>query len=81
VAKILKIINGEDALSNILSADIDIDNIDNVFRFAYHLGLNFNKNTPLAIATSLRYINRVLHLTPQTIPLVTEWFNIRQELY
>jgi HD superfamily phosphohydrolase len=46
---IQNILEGKHALSILLANDIDIDNIDNVFRFAFHLGIPFNREIPLQL--------------------------------
>jgi len=78
---ILNILENKHYLSQFLSNIIDIDNIDNVFRFAYHIGISFNKDYPLCLAKNLSYRNNLLFIKPEIIPLFQEWFRVRSILY
>jgi HD superfamily phosphohydrolase len=68
-------------LSKLLINEIDIDNIDNVFRFAYHIGLTFDKKSPLLIAKNLHYENGILFINPEGVSHFEEWFRVRRQLY
>ena len=81
LGKIRDILEMKHPLSKILANDIDIDNIDNVFRFAFHIGINIDKNLPLLLAKNLQYKNDKLYSTPDTLNYFEEWFNIRRQLY
>ena len=75
------ILEGHHTLSKFLSNDIDLDNIDNVFRFAYHIGIKFKLETPMRLVTSLVYSDNLLILSSDNIPYFNEWFNVRMHLY
>ncbi len=60
---------------------MDIDNIDNVFRFAYHVGISFEQNLPLLVSKHLNYKNGILYIKPEAISYFEEWFHIRKQLY
>lgn len=79
---LVSILDNSHAMSKYLSAKIDIDNIDNVFRFAYHLGMKFDSSLPVKIAETLRY-NCVgdLVLNINFLALYEKWFHTRVELY
>lgn len=79
--EISKIIKGEGRLGHLLNSTIDLDNIDNVYRLAYHVGLIKTKDTPLKLARSLWIENGHLTLKNDAIPLVEEWHHIRKKLY
>lgn len=78
---VISILQREHFLGQYLDNNIDIDNIDNVFRFAFHIGIQFDKATPVALASSLKYKDNQLILDSNSIPLVQEWFNVRERLY
>ena len=61
--------------------EIDIDNIDNVFRFAFHIGITFDRQTPLKLAKSLRYSRGKLSVASESIDYYIEWFEVRKKLY
>lgn len=46
-------IDGRGRLGRVIAGDIDIDNIDNVFRMAFHMGLEFDRGMPLRLAKSI----------------------------
>lgn len=81
IETIRRILEMKHQLSNFLANDIDIDNIDNVFRFAYHIGISFEKTTPLSIAKYLNYNKDVLNINPEAICYFEEWFKVRRQLY
>ncbi|WP_319522041.1 HD domain-containing protein [uncultured Desulfosarcina sp.] len=78
---IFKIIKGTHELSKYLSNNIDVDNIDNVYRFAYHIGIKFDFNNPCELATSLKYTNDELMIKSDSISLFENWFTVRKKLY
>jgi HD superfamily phosphohydrolase len=53
VGNIIEHIRGGGRFGKIISGDIDLDNIDNVFRMAYHLGLEIDTNTPVRLAAAI----------------------------
>ncbi len=80
--KIHELYKSKHYLSKYLIGDIDIDNIDNVFRFAYHVGIKFNAQTPLHLAEILKYKDNKLVITDNGhAALYNEWFIIRKRLY
>ncbi|MFA6054165.1 MAG: HD domain-containing protein [Thermodesulfovibrionales bacterium] len=81
VEMIQNILEGKHALSSLLVNEIDIDNIDNVFRFAFHIGIPFNKEIPLQLARSLKYKDAILSVNSKALRFFEEWFNIRNNLY
>jgi HD superfamily phosphohydrolase len=46
-------IDGKGRLGRVIAGNIDIDNIDNVFRMAFHMGLEFDRGVPLRLAKSI----------------------------
>lgn len=81
IEKIRNILEMKHPLSKILTNDIDIDNIDNVFRFAYHIGLSFQKSSPVIITKNLKYKNQLLSVSSEALPYFKEWFVTRKKLY
>lgn len=79
--EITKIIKGEGRLGSLLNSTMDLDNIDNVYRMAYHMGLIKLTDTPLQLARSLWIENGRLTVKNDAIPLIEEWHNIRKKLY
>jgi len=53
LVEITKHIKGKGRFGRVISGDIDLDNIDNVFRMAYHLGLPIDRDVPLLLARAM----------------------------
>lgn len=53
VHEITEHIRGKGQFGKIICGDIDLDNIDNVFRVAYHLGLPINREVPIRLARAI----------------------------
>ena len=75
------IINGEGKLGPLINGTMDLDNIDNVFRLAYHIGIVKSGKVPLNLARSLWVENNSLIIEEKTISYVEEWYNVRKKLY
>lgn len=60
---------------------IDLDNIDNVYRLAYHIGLVRSGDTALALARSLRVDDNKLLMEEGAYPFLKEWYEVRRKLY
>lgn len=80
-AEVLSFLSGGHEFSRVLSGDIDLDNVDNVFRFAFHIGIDFNRRVPLKVAMALRYSDGHLIASEKDFPLFCEWFRVRRVLY
>ena len=79
--EISQIISGKHLLSRLISDSIDIDNIDNVFRMAYHMGIRFRREAPLRIAES-RYIeDGIVKFLEDAKTYIEEWDSVRQKVY
>jgi HD superfamily phosphohydrolase len=76
-----KFIAGEGRFGPLLNNSIDLDNIDNVFRLAYHVGLFQINKTPQKLAESLWVKSNRLTIVEESIPLVKKWHEIRKRLY
>jgi len=60
---------------------IDIDNIDNVFRFAFHVGIAFDKKIPLQLARTLKFKNEKLLADSDSLKNLSVWYDVRRSLY
>lgn len=78
---VIDILDGKHRLSTLLNHDIDIDNIDNVFRFSHHIGIEFDKRLPLQLTRAIRYEGSKLIIDKESLPLFQEWFRVRETLY
>jgi len=78
---ISKIIYGKGRFGPLIKATLDLDNIDNVFRLAYHIGLIKSGEIPLNLAKSLWVENGKQTVRKETVPLIEEWCKVRKNLY
>lgn len=81
--KIVDIIKG-DGCFIINNRGIDLDNIDNVFRMGFYLGIyNKEKNVPLELVDELRAIYGIDNFVTTTngANLIEEWHHLRSEIY
>ena len=53
IESITQHIQGGGQFGKIICGDMDLDNIDNVFRMAFHMGLFFDKEIPVRLAKSI----------------------------
>jgi len=81
VEKIGEIIAGRGRFGPLINSIMDLDNIDNVFRLAYHIGLVKSGEVPLKLARSLYIKNKKLVIRKEAVSLIQEWYNIRKKLY
>jgi len=81
IKKIGEIIAGRGRFGLLLNNIMDLDNIDNVFRLAYHIGLVKSGETPIKLAKSLYIKDEKLVIRKEAISLIEEWYNVRKKLY
>jgi len=79
--EVSRIIAGEHSLSKLISSEIDLDNIDNVFRMAYHMGLRFTKEAPLRLAQNMYIVDGNVRFKRKVEPYLNEWFEVRKRVY
>ena len=77
-----EIVGGKnEKFSKLISDRIDLDNIDNVFRMAYHMGINFDKQAPLQLAKGIICKNNKVYFKEAAVPYLYEWYSIRSDVY
>lgn len=81
ISAIGEIIEGKGRFGPLINGKMDLDNIDNVFRFAYHAGISKSTDVPLKLARSLWTENEQLTIKEDALPLVKQWHNVRKRLY
>lgn len=81
IAKIGAYIRGEDEYGVLINGSMDLDNIDNVYRMSYHMGLTTDTRTPLLLAQSIWAHDRKLFIEDDALPLVDQWITLRKRLY
>jgi HD superfamily phosphohydrolase len=51
--RIMEAISGRGPLGRLISGEMDLDNIDNVYRMAYHMGMPVDRSLPLRLASGI----------------------------
>lgn len=81
INKIGNYIKGNGEYGALISGTIDLDNIDNIYRMSYHMGLTQDSHTPLLLARSMWCKKEELYFAKSAIPLVKNWISLRERLY
>ena len=77
-----RIVKGEnEQCSKILNSEIDIDNIDNVYRMAFHMGIDINKKAPIELAKGIVCRNGEIFFKNDVIPYLYDWYETRRKVY
>ncbi|MFH1940627.1 MAG: HD domain-containing protein [bacterium] len=77
------LIRGEGKLGSLISGTIDLDNIDNVVRLAYHTGITEEPDAGVArdLARDIFPSPEGLQVSGPTVPKIERWQQIRRRLY
>lgn len=78
---ISQMVEGEGPYHALINGTVDLDNIDNVFRLAYHMGLVRSGQAPLKLASSMMIEKENLVIDDGAIDSLKEWYEIRKTLY
>ena len=81
ILQIGEYINGEGEFGPLISGSIDLDNIDNIYRMSYHMGLIKKTSMPIKLAKSIFSVDGKLYLKKTAIPQVRKWIKCREVLY
>lgn len=81
--KVASIIRGEGIHGPLIAGTMDLDNIDNVVRLAYHVGVANRDDCgiPIALARAIKCQLGEVILPDSCIPDVKRWQSIRRRLY
>jgi len=81
--QVAQTIAGNGPLGPLISGSIDLDNIDNVVRLAYHMGITRAGDSKMALmlARDLRVHSEHLSVTSSSVPLIQRWQSLRHILY
>lgn len=81
IDEVSSIIGGNHRLNPMIAASIDLDNIDNVFRMAYHMGIPFTLTAPVALAKSMCISDGKVVFKKEAEPFLNEWYEVRKRVY
>jgi HD superfamily phosphohydrolase len=81
--EILDAIMGQGRYGQCIAGEMDLDNLDNVMRIAYHMGLPVNRHLPLAIAQSIEGAgeNTGAVFSDDSVGLIAQWLQLREDVY
>lgn len=78
---ISSIIAGNHFFSKLISDKIDLDNIDNVFRMAYHMGISFPQEAPIELAKAMYLENDHVVFNRKAKEYLNAWYETRKKVY
>lgn len=81
--RVSDLIKGNGPLGTLITGTMDLDNIDNVIRLAFHSGIADHSDGEMAInlVRDLAISESKLTFSSQSIPLIEKWQLIRHRLY
>lgn len=76
-------VKGEGEIGALVSGSLDVDNIDNVCRAAFHMGVSFDPKLPVALARSIVAVSSdgCLCFDDDGEGLIVQWLDLRREVY
>ena len=77
---VLSIKNGEGCLGRLIQGSIDLDNVDNVCRMAYHIGLQFRRELPISLVKSFFIYKGEVSFEAKKSHFILEWLNLRDTI-
>lgn len=75
------LILGETNLGKFIKSDFDLDNIDNIYRMAYHMGIDFDQSIINLIIDGYVLLGNQIAYLENNIQYLQNWLDIRQKLY
>ena len=83
IGELFDLISGRGAFGKLIAGDMDIDNLDNVTRIAYHMGLDCSMVSPIKVAELMTGVTPAgdLMFSRDAIPLIRAWLGLRERVY
>ena len=81
--ELFELISGRGTFGKLIAGDMDLDNLDNVTRIAYHMGLDCTGVSPVKLATLMSGVTPSgdLMFSPEAVPLIHTWLGLREAVY
>lgn len=80
--RMLLAIKGQGEYGALIQCDIDLDNLDNVTRVGYHMGLSIDRSLPADVAKNMtRLTDNRLVFNENALPLLERWLDLRRRVY
>lgn len=80
-AEVMQIVRGEGRLGPLINGTIDLDNIDNVCRMAYHIGIPYRIGLPGDLTQAFALSDNTILLRGDKVDVINEWLHLRFRLY
>lgn len=81
LTRVAALVRGEGPLGPLISGSLDLDNLDNVYRLAYHYGIIRDSTAALKLARMLWVEDGRLRVPEEAVDLLLEWREVRRKLY
>jgi HD superfamily phosphohydrolase len=78
---VARLILGETDLGKIIKSDFDLDNIDNIYRMAYHMGIDFEESIINSIIEGYFLLGNQIAYLENNIQYLQNWLEMRQKVY
>lgn len=82
--EITNCIRGQGKFGHLIAGDIDLDNIDNVFRMAFHMGMAVDREAPVRLASSIldvRTSDGAPVFRKSAVGDIGTWLDVRRRVY
>lgn len=81
--EILNALMGKGRYGQCIAGEIDLDNLDNVTRAAYHMGLEVDRKLPLQIVKNITRAEEGVGpiFSDDSVNLLTQWLQLREDVY
>lgn len=82
IESIIQGIRGRGEFGKAIVGDLDLDNLDNVTRAAFHMGLDVDRTLPLRLAACLDDVDAQGALfAEESVDLARQWLELREQVY
>jgi len=78
---VANLILGKTNLGKFIKSDFDLDNIDNIYRMAYHMGLDIDESIINLILEGFLLLGNQIAYLENNIQYLQNWLETRQKLY
>lgn len=75
-------VRGQGEYGHIIAGQLDVDNMDNVTRAAFHMGVQCDRSLPWRLAKAIRGVeNGLLVIDEADLGLIVDWLTLRRAVY
>ena len=78
---VAKLILGKTDLGKFIKSDFDLDNIDNLYRMAYHMGIDFDSSNINSIIEGYFLLGNQIAYLENNIQYLKNWLELRRQVY